>query len=588
MKEYIHLLSKNNKKSILFFIVLNLVLVFAETFSVTLIPLFIDYIVNPTPLLSKYFNFFESFDTEQNIDLIINYGIIFFILVFISKNIFFLSVIYYETFLSKKFNIFLKKKFLNLYVNSPFEIIKKYNSSEILRNTDTETQNYVTNFFLILKFSKDILLFMSIFLLLIFTNFISTIVIFLFLVGCILIYFFSFHKILRKVGIERLESVNSVYKWINQIVGSIKEIKITKKESIILEKFSEKVRVFEESKRISSIIQAIPMAIFELIFVILIMIILKLIVDAEMNNSLPVVSLYVIAFIRLLPIFSRLGSNLSNLKASHASVKLLNDELNKLIEYKKHNDNRNDLDNNNFIFNDRVVFKNLSFKYKDGKNKIFDKFNYEIKKNKIIAFVGKSGSGKTTLINLLSGLLNTSKNSIIIDGKDINENLNAWHNNIGLISQDIYILDDTILNNITFLENESAVDKTKLDDAIFYSGLKETLNNLEHGIKTRVGEKGSDFSGGQNQRIALARLLYRNPSVLILDEFTSALDPITEDEIIKNLKFLNRDKGKTIIIISHKIKPLKICDEIIILDNGKIVEKMDYENFYQKFNAIYD
>ena len=113
--------------------------------------------------------------------------------------------------------------------------------------------------------------------------------------------------------------------------------------------------------------------------------------------------------------------------------------------------------------------------------------------NKIIAFVGKSGSGKTTLINLLSGLLNTSKNSIIIDGKDINENLNAWHNNIGLISQDIYILDDTILNNITFLENESAVDKTKLDDAIFYSGLKETLNNLEHGIKTRVGEKGSDF-----------------------------------------------------------------------------------------------
>ena len=588
MKEYIHLLSKNNKKSILFFIVLNLVLVFAETFSVTLIPLFIDYIVNPTPLLSKYFNFFESFDTEQNIDLIINYGIIFFILVFISKNIFFLSVIYYETFLSKKFNIFLKKKFLNLYVNSPFEIIKKYNSSEILRNTDTETQNYVTNFFLILKFSKDILLFMSIFLLLIFTNFISTIVIFLFLVGCILIYFFSFHKILRKVGIERLESVNSVYKWINQIVGSIKEIKITKKESIILEKFSEKVRVFEESKRISSIIQAIPMAIFELIFVILIMIILKLIVDAEMNNSLPIVSLYVIAFIRLLPIFSRLGSNLSNLKASHASVKLLNDELNKLIEYKKHNDNRNDLDNNNFIFNDRVVFKNLSFKYKDGKNKIFDKFNYEIKKNKIIAFVGKSGSGKTTLINLLSGLLNTSKNSIIIDGKDINENLNAWHNNIGLISQDIYILDDTILNNITFLENESAVDKTKLDDAIFYSGLKETLNNLEHGIKTRVGEKGSDFSGGQNQRIALARLLYRNPSVLILDEFTSALDPITEDEIIKNLKFLNRDKGKTIIIISHKIKPLKICDEIIILDNGKIVEKMDYENFYQKFNAIYD
>ncbi len=588
MKEYIHLLSKNNKKSILFFIALNLVLVFAETFSVTLIPLFIDYIINPKPLLSKYFNFFDSFDTEQNIDLVINYGILFFILVFISKNIFFLSVIYYETFLSKKFNIFLKKKFLNLYINSPFEIIKKYNSSEILRNTDTETQNYVTNFFLILKFSKDLLLFLSIFLLLVFTNFVSTIVIFLFLVSCILIYFFSFHKILRKVGIERLDSVNSVYKWINQIVGSIKEIKITKKESLILEKFSEKVRVFEESKRISSIIQAIPMAIFELIFVILIMIILKLIVDAEMNNSLPIVSLYVIAFIRLLPIFSRLGSNLSNLKASHASVKLLNNELNKLIEYKKHNDYRNNLDNNNFIFNDRIVFNNLSFKYKDGKNKIFDKFNYEIEKNKIIAFVGKSGSGKTTLVNLLSGLLNTSKNSIIIDGKDINENLNSWHNNIGLISQDIYILDDTILNNITFLENESAVDKRKLDDAIFYSGLKETLKNLEHGIKTKVGEKGSDFSGGQNQRIALARLLYRNPSVLILDEFTSALDPITEDEIIKNLKFLNRDKGKTIIIISHKIKPLKICDEIIILDNGKIVERMDYENFYQKFNAIYD
>ena len=166
MKNYINLITKENGNHIVLFIVLNMILVLAETVSIALIPLFIDIIVNPNPILPNYFNFFKDFLNPENKDDLLNFGIIFFTIICLIKNFFYLSVVIYQASLKKKFNHYLKKKFLKLYIFAPFETMKSYNTSEILRNTDTEVQNYVTNFFNILKFSKDFLLLFSIFLLL--------------------------------------------------------------------------------------------------------------------------------------------------------------------------------------------------------------------------------------------------------------------------------------------------------------------------------------------------------------------------------------------------------------------------------------
>lgn len=588
MKNYLNLITNENKSHIALFILLNVILVLAETISIALIPLFIDFTISATPILPNYFEFFEKFISTKNKDQLINFCIIFFTIVFLIKNFFYISVIYYQASLKKKFNLFLKKKFLKLYIFAPFEIIKSYNSSEILRNTDTEAQNYVTNFFNILRFSKDFVLLISIFTLLLLVDISSTIISLIFLLVCVGLYIFTFYKYLNILGLKRLKAVNSVYQWINQTCGAIKEIKITKKEESILDKFSEKVNLHEKTKKINEIISALPIAIFEIIFVFVVLLLIKFIVLSESMNMLPTLSLYIIAFLRLLPIFSRFGSNISELRSYNPSVKLLNSEINKLGRYSEFNVDSNKSKTNSLNFKNNIELRDVYFKYSNGNQNIFEKFNFKIEKGKCVAFIGKSGSGKTTLINIVCGLLKPTQGKIFVDGNSINENIKAWQQNIGLISQDNYLLDDTLKNNIIFLNDKSSIDKNKLDNAIFYSGVSEFLKDLKQGIDTEIGEKGSILSGGQIQRIALARLLYRDPKVLILDEFTNSLDPSNENFILEKLKLLQTEKNKTLIVISHKLKPLKICDEIIILDKGKISENISYQDFFNKYNILYE
>ena len=588
MKNYINLLTKENSKHIILFIILNIILVFAETFSIALIPLFIDLIVSSKPILPKYFSFFNNLFNSANKDSLLNLGIIFFTIIFFIKNFFYLSVVFYQASLKKKFNYYLKKKFLGLYIFAPFETMKSYNTSEILRNTDTEVQNYVTNFFNILKFSKDFLLLLAIFFLLLVVDVYSTIIALLFLIFCILLYFFGFYNYLNKLGLRRLNSVNAVYQWINQTCGAIKEIKITRKENKVLENFSNKVSTFEESKKITEIISALPAAIFEIVFVFIILFLIKFLTHADSINALPSLTLYIVAFIRLSPVVSRFGTSISVLRSFNPSVQLLNNEINKLEKYTQSEKSLYKFKKDSVKFTKDFELNLISFKYNDGIQNIFEDFNLRIKKGKSIAFLGKSGSGKTTLINIVCGLLRPTSGKMLVDGRPINENIMGWQKNIGLISQDNYLLDDTLQNNIIFLNDKNSVDKKKLDDAIFYSGVSEFLDDLKNGLNTEIGEKGSILSSGQIQRVALARLLYRDPEVLILDEFTNSLDPNNEDFILEKLKQLQNKKNKTYIIISHKLKPLKICDEIMIMEKGKILEKFNYPDFYSKYHLLYD
>ncbi len=588
MEKYTRLLSSEHNYKILFLIFLNVIAIFFETVGIALIPIFISILIDPNALELLPFGFINPILNKIGYENIATYGALVLIILFVFKNILTFMLVWFEASFRANLNYTLKKLFFSLYTKSPFQIINLYNSSDIIRNIDNEAQDYISNFFLIIKFGKDFLLFLSIFLLLLFVDFISTLVAITLLLALLISYFLFFKKKLKIIGEKLLISKRNLFKWINQSLGSIKEVKVSRKEYFVLNKFLNHVVLFENSKKIRNIIQGLPSIFFELAFVIVALTVITIIVSSKNAETIGVLSLYIIAGVRLLPIFSKFGSYVTNLRASYPSVLHLNNEFDKLKKYQ--DSYKIDPEDENEIkinFEKKIIIKDLNFSYDKNIN-ILKNINLEIAKGETVAFVGQSGSGKTTLVNIICGLLKLEKGCMEVDSKIISSDNKNWQKKIGLLSQENYLIDETIKNNIIFLNEDNNINKENLNNAIVYSGLGDLIKSLPHGINTYVGEKGNFLSGGQIKRIALSRLLYRDPEILILDEFTNSLDFEIEDHVLNNIKELQTKKNKTVIMITHKMKPLKICDKIYILKNGQIAEKLSYEEFYNKFSALYN
>jgi len=217
------------------------------------------------------------------------------------------------------------------------------------------------------------------------------------------------------------------------------------------------------------------------------------------------------------------------------------------------------------IKNGEVEFKNVLFNY--GNRKIFDDFNLKISKNEKVALVGHSGSGKTTLIKLLYRLYDVNSGSILVDGSDIRDiNQESLRNEMSIVPQECILFDDTIYNNIAF--SRPNANRSEVMKAIKFAQLDKFVNALPLKENTVVGERGVKLSGGEKQRVSIARAILANKKILVLDEATSSLDSETEHEIQKDLEKLM--EGRTSIIIAHRLSTIMKADRIIVMKNGKI------------------
>ncbi len=270
---------------------------------------------------------------------------------------------------------------------------------------------------------------------------------------------------------------------------------------------------------------------------------------------------------RLLPSMQQIYNGWAVIKGSSASVENVLNSLKKPIE------NYSDFKGNQIKFDDNFVAKNINFKYKSDNNFSIENISLEIKKGEMIGIIGTTGSGKSTLLDILMGLLEPTSGSLFVDELEIShkynlERLYAWRKKIAHVPQSIYLADSSIAENIAFGCNEENINMSKVNEAAKKARISGYIESLPQGYKTFVGERGISLSGGQIQRIAIARAFYRDCEILIFDEATSALDNNTEKEIIKEIRSLN--SNLTTIMVAHRLSTLTDSDRIIIVENGKI------------------
>ena len=325
---------------------------------------------------------------------------------------------------------------------------------------------------------------------------------------------------------------------------------------------------------------AIAIIIFFILFILII-------AKTDFNQTLPVLSVYIFAGYKLLPIFQQIYLGSTQIKAALPALNKIETELKNSLSINFKNEKNN---SSNFEYDDlnSIVFNQVSFSYsfENTDKKALKNISFELKKNSLNYIVGPSGSGKSTLLDLILGLIIPENGEILIGDTRLNkENSKNWHKNIGYVGQNIFLIDDTIKNNICFNNQSEKINDEKLNYAIKYSCVEKFLSNLPKGINTIVGDRGIKLSGGQRQRVALARAFYQNKKILVLDEATASLDGIVEKLVIEQLKVFSQNK--IVIMVTHNVKLCNEGDKIFLLEEGKIKEqgnfdKLKNDNLFKK------
>jgi ABC-type multidrug transport system fused ATPase/permease subunit len=380
-------------------------------------------------------------------------------------------------------------------------------------------------------------------------------------------------KFLLRMGSMRYDSNRERFKVASESLYAIKEVKIGGVEDLYIQRFNCSAKEFAKNEAQLKTITALPRYALEAIaFGGMILVLLSaLINENDIAQILPIVALYAFAGYRLLPAMQSVYENWSSLRFSETIV----DELHKeIVGLGKAGKKKN---KENISFLDKITLNNVSFNYPGTDSKVLKDISLTIPANSMVGFVGLTGSGKTTLVDIILGLLEPQKGSLMVDTVEINsKNINNWQSKLGYVPQQISLIDASLAENIAFGVNEDEINMETVQNVSHTASLHDFVtNNLTDDYNTAIGERGVKLSGGQRQRVGLARALYHNPTVLVLDEATSALDNTTERVVMDSIKKLGQET--TIIIIAHRLSTIRDCDVIYHLDKGNIVSKGTYE-----------
>ena len=537
-KKFINLkkiFGNKNYFSLLSVLILSILSGFLELVGISLIGVFAISVSDPgivlekIPVLELKFYLYGL----DKIKLIIFFSISI-IFVFLIKHLLSFFISFLEIKISKKILLNIKKKIFTFFLNQNYEFFLKNNKSYLINLVSGQSQSFMGYIFQIFSIIKELIVIFLIFFGMIYVNW--KIILFITIVLIILTYTFSkfFKKKLNDIGDKSRILEKTETQYLNEAYQGIKFIKLGSKENFFINLISKVAKEKNKYEVYHYLIGKLPKIFLEMIILIIFTSVVIFLIDINQNDQAIFGTITFLAFasIRLLPSFITINNAYTNLSFFRSPFEIIYSMMMKLKDYEK--------DNFKIAFHEnikKITFKNVDFKYVSTDKYVLHDINFEVNENDFLGIIGTSGSGKSTILHLLSGLMDPIKGSVILNDNEKN-NINEYdlNNKISYIPQDSFILDSTIENNIAFADQEHEINQKKINECLSFTNLNNFVENLPKKTKSFLGDDGSKISHGQRQRIGLARAIYNDPNVIILDESLNALDYDNEKEILSNIK----------------------------------------------------
>lgn len=493
--------------------------------------------------------------------------------VFIIKNAYLLLMNYVQARFVNKNQFYTVSYMMDEYLNRPYEFYLNADIPTVFRTLDSDVPKVFIVLMDFIQLMTEVIVSIFLCIVVLIVDPVMTIMIGAILLGMTILIIGILKPRLNRLGQENQEVQARMGKWRNQSIFGIKEVKVLHKESFFVENYSVYAANGADLNSKYTVFNNMPRLLIETICIggLLTYMAFCLLTGQDIAALAPKISAFAVAAVRLMPSVNRINTHITNIAFFGPSVHFVHDNID-FKDYKEEKKVSQRLieEGKPIEVTGNIALEKVSYAYPNTEKWILNEADMVIPVGKSVGIMGPSGAGKTTAVDILMGLLAIQSGKITCGGRDVMENYGSWLSHIGYIAQNIYLTDDPVRDNVAFGVNPKDIDDRRVWEVLEEAQLKEFVESLPEGLNTSVGERGVRISGGQRQRLGIARALYHNPEILVFDEATSALDTETETAIMEAIdKFHGK---KTLIIIAHRLRTIENSDIIFKVENGKITE----------------
>ena len=577
LKKITYILSDRQKKYCIALGIMIFVGAFFEMLGVSAVVPLIQVILSPetvlkNPSLEKILSAL-NINNSKEVVLLVGAGTI---IIYIIKNLYMTFLSWIRVRFASKVQLELSVNMMKSYMSRGYVYFLNVNTGDILRGIQNDVQGVYEVLLQGMRILTELLSVFCICLLIVLLDWKTALCIMSFAIIGFLTVSLNFKRYLQKIGKEYQKYTGIVNSSLLQSIQGIKEVIIMGCQKYFIAKYEDAFNKRQKAVVGQIVAAESPAFLIEAICVsgMILVVCLSALNSTEATSFISSLGAFAIAAFRILPSIGKITNYMNNFLFYYPSVDSVYENIKNAQLYDNSNklqEKRIQTDNTKPVFTKELELQNISWKYPNAEKNVVLGLNILIKKGTSVGFIGASGAGKTTIADIILGLLHPQEGKILIDGIDISEYSGRWNKLIGYVPQNIYLLDDTIRNNVAFGIDADRIDDQRVWDALEQSQLKSFVEEMPDKLSATVGERGIRFSGGQRQRMAIARALYHNPEILVLDEATSALDTETEKAVMEAIDMLHNQK--TLIIVAHRLTTIKNCDTIYEISDGIALKK---------------